>query len=66
MRAPLNEPKEYKSIGLPVRLWDFVKHVGNGQYSHGIRYVIEQAYMCEQRQANHSPLTRTDSESNQG
>lgn len=49
MRAPVNEPKEYKSIGLPVRLWDFVKYVGNGQYAHGIRYVIEQAYLQENK-----------------
>lgn len=44
MQAPPNERKEFKSIGLPLRLWSFVKEVGRGSYGYGIRYIIEQAY----------------------
>ena len=48
MRAPINERKEFKSVGLPPRLWEFAKTVGQGQYANGIRYIIELTYEQEQ------------------
>lgn len=48
MRAPINERKEFKSIGLPPRLWEFAKTVGQGQYANGIRYIVELTYKQEQ------------------
>lgn len=55
MRAPINERKEFKSIGLPPRLWEFAKTVGQGQYANGIRYIVEIAYKQERLQEEDSP-----------
>ena len=55
MRAPINEHKEHKSIGLPPRLWAFVKEVGNGQYAAGVRYILDQVYEQQQRAKVHTP-----------
>ena len=54
MRAPINERKDFKSVGLPPRLWEFVKLVGNGHYAHGIRYIVEQSYKAQEAGAAHS------------
>lgn len=63
MRAPINERKEFKSIGLPPRLWEFAKTVGQGQYANGIRYIVELTYKQEQLCITQvPPQPRTDNE----
>ena len=47
MRAPPRERKVTKSVNLPPRLWDFVREVGAGEYSAGIRYILETVYEQE-------------------